>query len=124
MSPGRASAASTISRSLVPAFAALTQVATPPQPPPSILCPDCCSDQVTNDAHQGLPGGTPAAARYLSTSAPVLVPCSVTPSWLWATCSAEAPSGPAPPPADAVPATEPGTADGSGASAFLGPAGG
>src|SRR5215212_11556663 len=93
MSPGRASSALTTCRSLVPAFAAWTHVATPPQPPPSILWPFWASDQVTKLAHHGLPGGTPAAARYLSTSTPVFVPASRTPSCEWAVCSADAPSG-------------------------------
>src|SRR3954470_269109 len=99
MSPGRASSADTIDRPLLPALAFCTQVATPAQPPPGILCPACSSDQVTNDAHHGLPGETPAAARYWFTCGPTFAPpISCTPFWLSAICSAAAPSELAPPP--------------------------
>ena len=73
MSPGRASSALTIWRLFLPASALRTQVWTAAQPLPSILWPACSSDQVTKLAHHGLPGPTFAAARYLSTSAPVFV---------------------------------------------------
>src|SRR3954453_17206599 len=100
MSPGRASSGLTILRPLLPAWALCTQVDTAAQPPPGILWPACCSDQVTNDAHHGLPGETPAAARYLSTCGPVFeLPISCTPFWDWAMRSAAAPSGLSPPPA-------------------------
>src|SRR5690242_2074497 len=99
MSPGRASAALTICRPLLPAWALWTQVETAAQPLPGILWPACCSDQVTNDAHYGLPGETPAAARYLSTCGPVFeLPISCTPFWDCANRSAAAPIGPPPPP--------------------------
>src|SRR5215211_5568028 len=93
MSPGRASWALTICRSLLPASALRTHVCTPAQPPPSILWPDCSSDHVTKLAHHGLPGPTPAAARYWSTFSPVLVPSSFTPaaSSFFATSRADAP---------------------------------
>src|SRR3954452_8993627 len=103
MSPGRASSGLTILRPLLPAWALCTQVDTAAQPPPGILWPACCSDQVTNDAHHGLPGETPAAARYLSTCGPVFeLPISWTPFWDWAMRSAAAPSGLSPPPAGAA----------------------
>src|SRR3954451_4213287 len=93
MSPGRASAASTTCRSFLPASAFWTQVDTAAQPLPGILWPDCASDQVTKLAHHGLPGETPAAARDLSTAAPVLTPVSCTPlaSSPCAACRAAAP---------------------------------
>src|SRR5215204_5132373 len=125
MSPGRASAALTTWRSLVPASAARTHVCTPAQPPPSILWPACSSDHVTKLAHHGLPGPTPAAARYLSTSVPVLTPSSWTPlaSSPFATSSAEAPRALEPPAvAVAASATAAGTAP--AAIALGGPAGG
>src|SRR5215216_389512 len=62
MSPGRASSALTICRSLLPASALRTHVCTAAQPLPSILWPDCSSDHVTKLAHHGFPGPTPAAA--------------------------------------------------------------
>src|SRR3954464_8804673 len=125
MSPGRASAALTTWRSLVPASAARTHVCTPAQPLPSILWPAWASDHVTKLAHHGLPGPTPAAARYLSTSAPVLTPLSCTPSCVCAAFKAAAPSVPEPEPgaAAAVASTIPGTPAG-GAIALAGPAGG
>src|SRR5215475_10858089 len=101
MSPGRASSGLTICSPLLPCLAFCTQVATAAQPPPGILCPACSSDQVTNDAHHGLPGATLAAARYWSTCGPTFAPpISLTPFCDCATCSAAAPSGlPPPPPA-------------------------
>src|SRR5437763_11436658 len=98
MSPGWAWSGETMCRSLLPAWALWTQVATAPHPPPGILCPACPSDQVTKLAHHGLPGGTPAAARYWLTWGPVFdEPISCTCSWVWARCSAESPNGlPAP----------------------------
>src|SRR3954447_7740925 len=126
MSPGRASSALTTCRPSVLASAACTHVCTAAQPVPSILWPDCSSDHVTKLAHQGLPGPTSAAARYLSTSAPVLTPVSWTPlaSSPLATSSAEAPRL-LPPDAVAVAAsaTTPGAVPGA-ASAVAGPAGG
>src|SRR5215211_1094500 len=98
MSPGRASSAETISRSSCLASALRTHVWTAAQPVPSILCPVCSSDHVTKLAHHGLPGPTFAAARYLSTSLPVLTPDSCTPSWVCATFSAAAPTLLAPDP--------------------------
>src|SRR3954471_14661629 len=98
MSPGRASSADTIDRPLLPALAFCTQVATPAQPPPGILCPACSSDQVMNEAHHGFPGETLAAARYWSSCGPLFVPTSRTPRWDWAIFKAAAPSGLAPPP--------------------------
>src|SRR3954447_26750994 len=125
MSPGRAWSALTTCRLSVFASACWTQVWTAAQPVPSILCPACWSDHVTKLAHHGLPGPTFAAARYLSTSAPVLTPLSCTPSWVCATFSADAPSVLAPEPgaAAAVASTIPGTPAG-GAIALAGPAGG
>src|SRR3954469_16789451 len=107
MSPGRASSALTILRPLAPCSALWTHVETAAQPPPGILWPACSSDQVTNDAHHGLPGETPAAARYLFTCGPVFEPLiSWTPFWLCAMCSAAAPSGlSAFPPGAAAPAS-------------------
>src|SRR5215216_2860926 len=125
MSPGRASAASTTCRLSCLASACWTQVCTAAQPPPFILWPDCSIDHVTKLAHHGLPGPTLAAARYLSTSAPVLTPCSCTPSWVCATFSAAAPTLLAPEPgaAAAAASTIPGT-DAAEATALGGPAGG
>src|SRR4051794_28157966 len=123
MSPGRASSGLTILRPLLPAWALCTQVDTAAQPPPGILWPACCSDQVTNDAHHGLPGDTPAAARYLSTCGPVFeLPISWTPFWLCATRSAAAPSGlvPAPLGAAAPASTTPPGAGCAGACAGAG----
>src|SRR4029450_13488463 len=98
MSPGRAWSALTIWRSFCFASALRTHVWTAAQPLHGILWPACCSDQVTKLAHHGLPGPPLAGARYLSTSAPVLTPCSWTPSWVCATFSADAPSVLAPEP--------------------------
>src|SRR3954464_5020518 len=125
MSPGRAWSALTIWRLSVFASAWRTQVCTAAQPLPSILWPACWSDHVTKLAHHGLPGPTLAAARYLSTSAPVLTPCSCTPSWVCATFSAAGPTLLAPEPGAAAPAssTIPGT-DAAEATACGGPAGG
>src|SRR5215210_2229322 len=123
MSPGRASSALTICRLFCFASALRTQVCTAAQPPPSILWPLCWSDHVTKLAHHGLPGPTFAAARYLSTSAPVLTPDSWTPSWLCATLSAAAPTLLPPGAAAAVASTMPGTEPGC-ATALAGPAGG
>src|SRR5215210_3844915 len=115
MSPGRASSALTTCRLFLPASAFWTQVCTAAQPVPSILWPACSSDQVTKLAHHGLPGPTFAAARYLSTSAPVLTPLSCTPSCVCATFSAAAPALLAPDPgaAAAAASTMPGTCAGS-----------
>src|SRR3954447_6221074 len=116
MPPGRASAASTPCTVSCLASTCWTQVCPRAQPEPFILWPDCSSDHVTKLAHHGLPGPTLAAARYLSTSAPVLTPCSCTPSWVWATFSAAAPTLLAPEPgaaaaaASTMPGTEPGSA--------------
>src|SRR5919198_2351504 len=97
MSPGRASSALTILRELLPCSALRTHVETAAQPPPGILWPACSSDHVTNDAHHGFPGATPAASRYLSTCGPVFVlPISCTPRWVCAMRSAAAPSEPPP----------------------------
>jgi hypothetical protein len=125
MSPGRASAASMTCRLSCLASACWTQVCTAAQPVPFILWPDCSSDHVTKLAHHGLPGPTLAAARYLSTSAPVLTPCSCTPSCVCATFSAAAPTLLAPEPgaAAAAASTIPGT-DAAEATALGGPAGG
>src|SRR5215210_8096361 len=125
MSPGRASSALTICRLFFLASAFWTQVWTAAQPPPSILWPVCSSDHVTKLAHHGLPGPTFAAARYLSTSAPVLFPASCTPSCVCATLSAAAPTllPPGPGAAAAAASTMPGTEPG-GATALGGPTGG
>src|SRR3954464_3787672 len=125
MSPGRAWSALTTWRLFCFASACWTHVWTAAQPVPSILWPECSSDQVTKLAHQGLPGPTPAAERYLSTSAPVLTPLSCTPSWVCATFSAAAPRGLAPEPgaAAAAASTMPGT-PAAEATAPGGPAGG
>src|SRR3954454_14836738 len=125
MSPGRAWSALTICRLSCFASALRTHVCTAAQPLPSILWPACWSDHVTKLAHHGLPGPTPAAERYLSTSAPVLTPLSCTPSWVCATFSADAPSVLAPEPgaAAAAASTMPGT-DAEEATALGGPAGG
>src|SRR3954471_5878983 len=125
MSPGRASAASTTCRLSCLDSACWTQVWTAAQPEPFILWPDCSSDHVTKLAHHGLPGPTLAAARYLSTSAPVLTPCSCTPSRVCATFSADAPGVLAREPgaAAAAASTMPGT-DAAEATALGGPAGG
>src|SRR3954447_21010876 len=125
MSPGRAWSALTTCRLFCLASACCTQVCTAAHPVPGILWPECSSDQVTKLAHHGLPGPTFAAARYLSTSAPVLTPCSCTPSWVCATFSAAAPTLLAPEPgaATAAASTIPGT-DAAEATALGGPAGG
>src|SRR4051794_13347607 len=119
MSPGRAWSALTTWRSFCFASALRTQVCTAAQPPPGILWPAWPSDHVTKLAHHGLPGPTLAAARYLSTCSPVLTPDSCTPSWVWATFSADAPRVLAPEPgaAAAVASTMPGTPAG-GATAL------
>src|SRR3954471_9993636 len=119
MSPGRAWSALTTWRWFCFASALRTHVCTAAQPVPSILWPDCWSDHVTKLAHHGLPGPTFAAARYLSTSAPVLTPVSCTPSWVCAPFSAEAPRvlEPEPGAAAAVASTMPGTPAG-GATAL------
>ena len=125
MSPGRAWSALTISRLFLPASALRTHVCTAAQPVPSILTPAFSSDHVTKLAHHGLPGPTFAAARYSSTSLPVFVPASCTPSWVCATFSAAVPAllPPAPGAAAAVASTMPGT-DAGAAIALAGPAGG
>src|SRR3954470_21548353 len=125
MSPGLAWSALTTCRWFCFASALRTHVCTAAQPLPSILWPECCSDHVTKLAHHGLPGPTLAAARYLSTSAPVLTPCSCTPSWVCATFSAAAPTLLAPEPgaAAAAASTVPGT-EAAEATACGGPAGG
>src|SRR5688500_16864402 len=93
MSPGRASSALTICRPLLPCSALRTHVATAAQPLPGSLYPAFSSAQVVNEAHHGLPGDTPAAARYSSTCGPVLAPpVSRTPRWVCAIRSAAAPS--------------------------------
>src|SRR3954462_13435578 len=125
MSPGRAWSAETTCRLSCFASACWTQVDTAAQPLPFILWPECSSDQVTKLAHHGLPGPTFAAARYLSTCSPVLTPCSCTPSWVCATCSAAAPTllEPEPGAAAAAASTMPGT-EAAEATACGGPAGG
>src|SRR5947208_1466138 len=103
MSPGRASSALTILRPLAPCWALCTHVETAAQPLPGILCPACSNDHVTNDAHHGFPGDTPAAARYLSTCGPVFeLPISWTPFWVNAARRAAEPSDPSPAPAGAA----------------------
>src|SRR6476660_6776944 len=125
MSPGRAWSALTICRLSCFASACWTHVWTAAQPVPFILWPECSSDQVTKLAHHGLPGPTPAAARYLSTCSPVLTPVSCTPSWVCATCSAAAPTLLAPEPgAAAVAASTMAGTDAGWATALGGPAGG
>ena len=108
----------------MPASALRTHVCTAAQPPPSILWPFWASAHVTKLAHHGLPGGTPAALRYSSTLAPVLVPSSLTPSWVSAVFRAAAPRVLLPDPgaAAAAASTAAGTAAGS-ASALAGPTG-
>src|SRR3954454_20771644 len=125
MSPGRAWSALTIWRSFCFASALRTQVWTAAHPLPGILWPACWSEYVTKLAHHGLPGPTPAAARYLSTSAPVLTPVSSPPSCVWAKLRADAPSvlEPEPGAAAAAASTMPGT-DAAEATAPGGPAGG
>src|SRR3954451_12944650 len=125
MSPGRAWSALTTWRLFCFASALRTHVCTAAQPLPSILWPECCSDHVTKLAHHGLPGPTPAAARYWSTWRPVLTPASCTPSWVCATFSAAAPRllEPEPGAAAAAASTMPGTLAGS-ATAPGGPTGG
>src|SRR3954469_9899515 len=125
MSPGRAWSALTTCRLFCFASAFRTQVCTAAQPLPSILWPECWSDHVTKLAHHGLPGPTFAAARYLSTSAPVFTPLSCTPRCVCATFSAAAPTllPPAPGAAAVAASTIPGTEPG-GATALAGPAGG
>src|SRR3954452_19062818 len=124
MSPGRAWSALTICRLSCLASACCTQVWTAAHPPPGILWPAWPSDHLTKLAHHGLPGPTPPAARYLSTSLPVLTPVSCTPSWVWAAFSAAAPRllEPEPGAAAAAASTMPGTLAGS-ATAFGGPTG-
>src|SRR4051794_35821874 len=111
MSPGRASSGLTIFRPLLPCWALWTHVETAAHPPPGILCPACSSDQVTNEAHHGFPGETPAASRYWSTCGPVFVlPISCTPRWVCATRSAAARSelpAPSPEPTGAPSTTAP-----------------
>src|SRR3954447_14895446 len=125
MSPGRAWSALTTWRSSCLASAWRTHVCTAAHPLPGILWPARPSDHVTKLAPHGLPGPTPAAARYLSTSAPVLTPLSCTPSCVCATFSAAAPSVLEPEPGAAAVAasTMPGTPAGA-ATALAGPAGG
>src|SRR3954447_26918241 len=125
MSPGRAWSALTTWRSFCLASALRTHVWTAAQPLPGILWPAWPSDHVTKLAHHGLPGPTPPAARYLSTSLPVLTPVSCTPSWVWASFRAAAPSElePEPGAAAAAASTMPGTEFGS-ATALGGPTGG
>src|SRR3954447_20899693 len=125
MSPGRAWSALTTWRSFCLASALRTQVCTAAHPLPGILWPAWPSDHVTKLAHHGLPGPTFAAARYLSTSAPVLTPVSCTPSCVCAVFSAAAPTllPPAPGAAAAAASTMPGT-DPGGATALGGPTGG
>ena len=108
----------------MPASALRTHVCTAAQPPPSILWPFWASAHVTKLAHHGLPGGTPAALRYSSTLAPVLVPSSFTPSWVSAVFKAAAPRLLLPDPGSAAAAasTAAGT-DPGGASALAGPTG-
>src|SRR5918994_2118418 len=125
MSPGRASSALTTSRFFLPASAFCTQVWTAAQPPPSILWPFWASAHVTKLAHHGLPGPTPASLRYLSTSAPVLTPSSLTPlaSSAFAVSRAAAPR-PLEPPAVAVAASATTAGTAPAATALGGPAGG
>src|SRR4051812_10369176 len=125
MSPGRAWSALTTCRLSCLASACRTHVCTAAHPLPDILWPECCSDHVTKLAHHGLPGPTPAAARYWSTWRPVLTPASCTPSWVCATFSAAAPRllEPEPGAAAAAASTMPGTLAGS-ATAPGGPTGG
>src|SRR3954462_7826793 len=92
MSPGRAWSALTIWRSFCLASAWRTHVCTAAHPLPGILWPARPSDQVTKLAHHGLPGPTPAGARYLSPSARELPPLSCPPSCACATFKAAAPS--------------------------------
>src|SRR3954447_13903525 len=103
MSPGRAWSALTTWRVSCFASACWTHVWTAAQPVPSILWPECSSDQVTKLAHHGLPGPTFAAARYLSTCSPVLTPDSWTPSCVCATLRPAAPTLLAPEPGAAAP---------------------
>src|SRR3954469_15329710 len=125
MSPGRAWSALTTWRLFCLASACCTQVWTAAQPVRGILWPECSSDHVTKLAHHGLPGPTFAAARYLSTSAPVLTPLSWTPSWVCAVFRAAAPRllEPDPGAAAAAASTIPGRVAGS-ATALAGPTGG
>src|SRR3954468_23627950 len=125
MSPGRAWAALTICRLSWWVSECCTQVCTAAQPLPGILWPACSSDHVTKLAHHGLPGATWAAARYLSTSAPVLYPVSWTcfASSPFATSSADAPRL-LPPPAETEAASATAGTASAGASALGGPAGG
>src|SRR5215218_966610 len=126
MSPGRASSALTTSRLFWPASALRTQVWTAAQPLPGILWPDFSIAHVTKLAHHGLPGPTPAEARYSSTLAPVLVPSSLTPaaSSFLASSRADAPRPDPPPPAAvAAAASATGTVPGA-ATKLAGPAGG
>src|SRR3954469_15511010 len=91
MSPGRAWSALTIWRSSCSASAWRTHVCTAAHPLPGILWPAWPSDHVTKLAHHGLPCPTPPAARYLSTSLPVLTPVLCTPRWVWAAFGGAAP---------------------------------
>src|SRR5215207_8293493 len=121
MSPGRASSALTTRRPLPPCSALRTHVATAAQPLPGILYPASPSAHVTNPAHHGLPGGTPAAARYSSTCGPVLAPpVSRTPRWVCATRNAAAPSGLPPPVAAACAGAAASAAGAAGAAAAAG----
>src|SRR3954465_7374332 len=122
MSPGRAWSALTTWRPSCLASAFRTQVCTAARPLPGILWPAWPSDHVTKLAHHGLPGPTFAAARYLSTSAPVLTPVSCTPSCVCAGLSAAARGllEPEPGAAAEVASTMPGTPAGA-ATALGGP---
>src|SRR5215210_5571527 len=111
MSPGRAWSALTTLRSLLPCSALRTHVCTAAHPLPGILCPAWPSDHVTKLAHHGLPGDTPAAARYWSTFLPEFTPSSWTPSWPSAIFRADAPRPlePVPGAVAAAASTAPGT---------------
>src|ERR671910_2250448 len=125
MSPGRASSALTRRRPLLPCSALRTHVATAARPLPGFLSPASPSAQVVNDAHHGLPGGTPAAARYSSTCGPVLAPpVSRTPRWVCAIRNAAAPSGLPPPVAAAGGVPAPAASAAAGAAAVGGGGGG
>ena len=125
MSPGRASSALTIRRPLLPCSALRTHVATAAQPLPGISYPASPSAQVGNEAHHGLPGGNPAAARYSSTCGPVFAPAvSRTPRWVCAIRSAAAPSELPPEPVAAAGAARPRAATAGTAAAAPGRGGG